>query len=216
MKKRITVPRIEGLDEMKMDAVCERLEVEAPKCGINSVNWSDEFPYHPITVFSIARSDKYLYINFFVRCNYLRAVNHTNNSPVSEDSCVEFFMQVPGSDEYWNFEFNCIGAVNASHRKDRKNPTRLNEEEIASIRRYASCGTSPFQELEGLFSWSLAVAIPFELVGISSDSFPLEIRGNFYKCASQTSMPHYISWSPIETETPNFHCPEFFGDIVLE
>ena len=180
MKKRVTVPRIEGLDEMKMDAVCERLELETPKCGINSVNWSGEFPYHPITVFSIARSDKYLYMNFFVRCNYLRAVNHTNNSPVSEDSCVEFFMQVPGSDEYWNFEFNCIGAVNASHRKDRKNPTRLNEEEIASIRRYASCGTSPFQELEGLFSWSLAVAIPFELVGISSDSFPLEIRGNFY------------------------------------
>ena len=46
MKKRVTVPRIEGLDEMKMDAVCERLELETPKCGINSVNWSGQVSVH--------------------------------------------------------------------------------------------------------------------------------------------------------------------------
>ena len=212
--KQIVVPKLTGLDELSMEAVCERLEVEAPKYNLACLNWAKEFPYHPITIFSIAHSDEYIYVNFFVRCNYLRAVNYRNNSPVSQDSCVEFFLNVPGSPEYWNFEFNCIGAVNASHRAERKNPTRLTDEQIASIRCFASCGKSPFQELEGLFSWSLAVAIPLSLIGIDKTQLPLEIRGNLYKCASATSMPHYLSYYPIKTEKPDFHQPGFFGPIV--
>lgn len=132
-----------------------------------------------------------------------------------EDSCVEFFLKVPGSEEYWNFEFNCIGTVNASHRKDRKNPTRLTDAEIDRIKRYASCGTSPFNEMEGLFPWTLTIAIPFDLIGLDPKILPVTIEGNFYKCASGTSMPHYLSWAPIKTEAPNFHCPEFFGQILL-
>ena len=213
---KIEVPFIERLDTVSMEEVCSILEAEAPKHGINCVNWEKEFPYHPITVFSIAHSEKYIYVDYFVRCNYLRAVNYRNNTAVSEDSCVEFFFQLPGSDEYWNFEFNCIGAVNASHRKDRKNPIRLTDEEIAKIRRYASCGETPFNELEGLFNWSVCVGIPFDLIGINNADMPLTIKGNFYKCASATGMPHYLSWNPIKTEKPDFHRPEFFGTIVLE
>lgn len=215
-KNVLSVPMIAKLDSLDMESVSELLEIEAPKYGINCVNWQSEYPYHPITVFSIAHSETAIYINFFVRCNFLRAVNYKNNTKVCEDSCVEFFMQIPGSEEYWNFEFNCIGAVNASHRKERNSPIRLTEEEISRIRRYASCGSSPFQELEGLFNWSLAVSIPFEMVGIDSKKLPMEIQGNFYKCASGTSMPHYLSWSPISTKSPDFHRPEFFGKIILE
>ena len=211
----IKVPRMDSLDTMNMEAVCEEMELNAPKYGINCVNWKESFPYHPITVFSVAYSSKYLYIDYFVRCNYLRAVNYKNNTPVAEDSCVEFFMQLPGNDEYWNFEFNCIGTVNSSHRVEKKFPTRLTDEQISTIKRYASCGTNPFQELEGLFNWNLVVAIPFELVGLDLEKVKA-IKGNFYKCASATSMPHYLSWAPINTEKPNFHCKEFFGDIIFE
>ncbi len=212
----LTVPRIEGLDSMTMEEVGNELELSAPKYGINCVNWQPQFPYHPITVFSIAHSDKYLYVDYFVRCNYLRAVNYRNNTKVCEDSCVEFFMQLPDSEEYWNFEFNCIGTVNASHRKERHSPVRLTDEEIARIKRYASCGSSPFQELEGLFNWSVVIAVPFDLVGIEVSELPIAMKGNFYKCASATSMPHFLSWSPIESEKPDFHRPEFFGNIILE
>lgn len=214
--KRISIPLIERLDNMGIAEVGETLYTEAPKFAINSVNWKEQFPYHPITAFATAHSREYIYVDFFTRCNYLRAVNYKNNSPVSQDSCVEFFLQVPGSDEYWNFEFNCIGTVNASHRKERNNPHRLTDDEISLIKRYASCGNSPFQELEGLFNWSLTIGIPFSLIGIENPEFPVEIKGNFYKCASATSMPHYLSWAPIKTEKPDFHRPEFFGKIVLE
>ncbi|MDE5921249.1 MAG: hypothetical protein K2G82_06535, partial [Paramuribaculum sp.] len=30
-----------------------------------------------------------------------------------------------------------------------------------------------------------------------------------------TSEPHYLSWAPITTPQPDFHRPEFFGNITL-
>lgn len=66
------VPSMECLDDMQMEEVGRYLELHAPKYGINCVNWKDSFSYHPITVVTIAHSQKYLYIDYFVRCNYLR------------------------------------------------------------------------------------------------------------------------------------------------
>lgn len=212
-QKMLTVSKLDGLDEMCMEAVSDFLEQEAEKHTIGCRNWAEQYPYHPVTIFAIARSDKYIYVDFFVRANYLRAVNYTNNSPVADDSCVEFFLSVPGSGEYWNFEFNCIGTVNASHRVTRSNPTRLSDAEIATIKRYASCGKRPFEEIEGMFAWNLTIAIPFELIGLDGANLPDHIMGNFYKCAAKTSQPHYLSWSPIVSEKPDFHRPEFFGRL---
>ena len=212
----IRVPYAGNIDTEKGDNIADLIDVISTKATINCVNWKEQFPYHPITSFGVVYTDDYLYIDFFVRCNYLRAVNYKNNSNVCEDSCVEFFMQLPGNDEYWNFEFNCIGAVNASHRSDRKNPHRLSDDEIASIKRVATCGAKPFEELEGLFSWGLTVGIPFKLIGINLHNTPIEIFANFYKCASGTSMPHYLSWAPIPTPKPDFHRPEYFGRLLFE
>lgn len=157
----------------------------------------------------------WVYIDFLVRCNYLRAENVSDQSPVSEDSCVEFFVEPHGDGEYWNFEFNCIGAINASRRFERPRPTRFTSEQLATVRRYASCGTRPFRELEGLFTWNLLVAIPLALMELDADNMPEKVRGNFYKCASATSEPHYLSWNPILTDKPDFHRPDHFGDIYF-
>lgn len=214
--KQLDVREFQVLDEMNMEDVSDFLEHEAEKHSIDCRNWGEQFPYHPLTIFTIAHSAKYIYVDYFVRGNYLRAMNYTNNSPVAEDSCVEFFLKVPGKEEYWNFEFNCIGTVNASHRVTRPNPTRLTDEEIAQIKIYASCGARPFEEMEGLFAWNLTIAIPFSLIGIDSDNKPEYITGNFYKCGDKTGLPHYLSWSPILTEKPDFHRPEFFGKLFLK
>ena len=163
----------------------------------------------------MAYSRSFVYIHFMVTENDLRAVNTANLSPVADDSCVEFFMQVPGQKEYWNFEFNCIGTVNASHRETRPNAIRLNDCEIASIKRFASCGNSPFELAEGERSWTLTIAIPLALIGIDKSDMPSHIMGNFYKCGGKTLHPHYLSWAPIHTEKPNFHVPEFFAPIYL-
>ena len=72
----LNVSFVEGLDAMSMASVADYMELHLKKVGINCVNWEDKYPYHPITVFSMAYSDKFLYVNYFVRCNYLRAVNY--------------------------------------------------------------------------------------------------------------------------------------------
>ena len=53
------------------------------------------------------------------------------------------------------------------------------------------------------------------LIGIEYNNSPIETMGNFYKCASGSSQPHYLSWNPINTEKPDFHRPDFFGKIIF-
>ncbi len=203
---------MEHLDAMPVKGVDDELR-SLPQHIIDCVNWPQVCDYKPQASFSIAHSKQYIYVRFAVEGEDLRAVNTANQSLVSQDSCVEFFMQIDGSPEYWNFEFNCIGTVNASHRVERPRPVRLSDEQIASIKRYASCGNEPFEEKSGNHKWSLTIAIPLALVGIENVHC---IMANFYKCADRTSHPHYLSWAPIPTEKPNFHLPQYFGKLIFE
>ncbi|MDE6175671.1 MAG: hypothetical protein K2F88_08930 [Duncaniella sp.] len=217
MQKTLHVPYIADLDFLNTDAIFNRLESSGVRHNIGELNWKDQYPYHPLTTFTIAHSDNYIYVNFFVRCNYLRAVNFENNSPVYEDSCVMFFVQPEGSKKYWNFEFNCIGAIKSSHRESRNQAvTHLSDAEIATIAVLPSCGRRPFQEVEGLFTWDILAAIPLSLLGVKYEGKPIKLNGNFYKCASGTSQPHFLSWSPVPTPAPDFHQPQYFGKIVLD
>ena len=213
----LTVPRLDILDSLdNTEDILSTLDSRGARGCIDSVNWPEVASYRPMAQFAIAYTSQAIYIDFLTRCNYLRAVNTENQSPVSQDSCVEFFLDPKGDGEYWNFEFNCIGAINASRRFTRPNPTRLNDEQLARVKRFPSVGTRPFCELEGLFTWNLLVVIPLDLIGLDADNMPQTMKCNFYKCASATSDPHYLSWNPIKTEKPDFHRPDFFGEISFE
>ena len=133
------LPYAPQLDELETAEVANCLEEVGTRFSVESLNWPDQFPYRPLTVVSAAHSGKYIYLDFLVRCNYLRAVNYTPNSPVSEDSCVEFFVSPePGSKNYWNFEFNCIGTVLAEYHPDGAPARFLTPEELSGIKVYAS------------------------------------------------------------------------------
>lgn len=214
--EHLDVPRVPGLANIHdYQAVIGLLDEQGAHRTISCLNWPVMFPYKPLTTFAAAHDGTSLWVDFLVRCNYLRAENYTDQQPVSQDSCVEVFLQPRPEGEYWNFEFNCIGTANASHRTVRPEPTRLTPAELARIERYPSCGTRPFCELEGLFTWNLLVRIPLDLMGVDASEGPVEMRGNFYKCASRCTLPHFLSWSPIATPEPDFHRPEFFGTITL-
>lgn len=202
---------------MSTDEIIKCLDDKGARRTIDNVNWPEQYPYMPLTAFSIAHSKTAIYIDFFVRCNYLRAVNTENNSNVYQDSCVEFFVQPdPADPHYYNFEFNCIGTIHAARRLDRHSCELLSDDDLSRVKRVASCGTRPFEEVQGMFTWNLMVVIPLDLIGVTYGDKPVEMRGNFYKCADMTTVPHFLSWSPISTPTPDFHRPEFFGTITLE
>lgn len=214
--KTLEIPLITRLAEPSAtDNIISTLDNEGVRRSISELNWAEQYPYAPLTTFTAGHTDTDLFIDFFVRCNYLRAVNYTNQSPVSQDSCVEFFVSPTCDNHYWNFEFNCIGTANASHRSERANPTRLTDQELSMIERRCSCGNRPFCEMEGLFSWNILVRIPLSLIGVEYHGTPVVMKGNFYKCASATSAPHYLSWNPIDSPKPDFHRPQDFGNIIL-
>lgn len=212
----LSIPYLPELDNVSLDEAVKILHSSGRRQVIETLNWKSQYPYRPLTAISIAHSGTHIYIDFFVRCNYLRAVNYQNNSSVHQDSCVEFFVAPKGEKPYYNFEFNCIGTIHAACRMDRHNGTPLSDEQLDTVKRYASCGTKPFNELEGMFAWNLAVAIPLNLIGVNYEGKPIDMRANFYKCADLTATPHFLSWAPIDTPEPDFHRPEFFGDITLE
>ncbi|MGL5228778.1 MAG: carbohydrate-binding family 9-like protein [Bacteroidales bacterium] len=212
--KTLTVPYLPELDKLDSEGISNLMEESAVRQSIGHANWS-EFSYRPISTFDIARSDKNLYIRYFVRGNCLRALYTHDQDPVWQDSCVEFFTQIPGENSYYNFEFNCIGTCLASKRISREESTPLDPDTMAKIIRYPSLGNRPFREMQGLFAWDLIVIIPFEVIGLDGNHLPEKIKANFYKCADGTSLPHYLSWNPIKTEKPDFHRPEYFGEIYF-
>ncbi len=212
--KKLKIPHLIALDVLDISSVGFLMENKACRDYIDTVNWG-LFPYKPIAVFDIARSNTSLYLRYFVKGNSLKAVYETDNSPVHKDSCVEFFVMKEGDAEYMNFEFNCIGICDAARRQSRDIKFPLTEEEYKTIRRYSSLENKPFNEKKGVFSWELIVAIPLTLIGLDVNDLPEKIFGNFYKCADDTEFPHFISWNPVNTPEPDFHRPEFFGELYL-
>jgi hypothetical protein len=55
---------------------------------------------------------------FRVQDRYVRSVHTEYQSPVYRDSCVEFFIQPKPHKGYFNFEFNCGGALLSSYITD--------------------------------------------------------------------------------------------------
>ncbi|MEI6556397.1 MAG: carbohydrate-binding family 9-like protein [Paludibacter sp.] len=181
---------------------------------IDMLNWATQFPYKPVCRFKIARSSNSLFIHFKVIEKNIRALYSTDQQSVWEDSCVEFFCKQPGQDHYFNFEFNCIGTCLATKRKGRELDVQpLSEQKMKSIIRFASLGNEPFDEKSGNIEWELTVEIPFDVIEIPHGNLPETLRANFYKCGDGTSVPHYLSWSHITTDKPDFHRPELFGEL---
>ena len=137
--------------------------------------------------------------------------------PVYTDSCLEFFADYTGDGRYVNLEMNACGTLLSCVGAGRGNRTPIKD----------LCGGQIFP-VSGRIdpkAWSITAQIPLSMLadiyGVSvSDLTAILVsgytfHGNFYKCGDETPIPHYGMWSPVGTENPDFHRPEFFGDLVL-
>jgi len=212
--KKLKIPYAPFLDGLELREAAQRMETDALRQHIDVINWQ-EFPYKPVVVVDIARDDKELYLHYFVRGLSLRAMAGQDGEYVHPDSCVEFFMRQEDSLNYTNFEFNCIGTCLAARGEGRHNRIPFTSDEYKKIRRYATVQSPPFPEKTGIYDWELTVAIPFDLMGLSASNLPAKIRGNFYKCADETANSHYVTWNPIALPSPDYHCPEHFGELYF-
>ena len=215
--KSLTIKYLPELNVTNIESAAIILD-EFGECDmIEVLNWPNEYPYKPITYFNIARSEKSIFIKYSVQGSMLRAIYSNDQDPVYEDSCVEFFCMPVGADKYTNFEFNCIGTCSATSRKGRSEKVvPFSIEEMQTIKRFPTLGRRAFNEMEGMFEWELTVEIPFILMGIDSNHLPEKMLANFYKCADGTDSMHFLSWNPIKTDKPDFHRPEFFGELIFD
>ncbi len=199
------------------------LELYGARFDVEKVNWPASFPYAPLCAGRIARTKDALIVDFRVSGLDLRVANLSDNGRQWEDSCVEVFIQDPDGSKYYNFEINAIGKVLACCGAAREGRVGRSAEEMEKILRFAqndkdNChpdGLEAPKDLAGLHSWRVGIIIPFELIGIDPDNLPSSIRANFYKCGDKTAHPHFVSWSPINLPAPDFHRPEFFGELKL-
>ena len=226
MTKKLNVPFVELVSRDQDTA----LEMDGARFDVDQVNWPETFPYAPFCSGRIARTKDALVVDFRVSGLDLRAQNTEDNGRQWEDSCVELFIEAPDGSSYYNFEINALGKVLACTGASREGRVKRPKEEMEQILRFAqndsfaqndggsSCDpeeAKPAKDLQGLHSWRVCVAIPFRLIGMDAEHLPEKIRANFYKCGDKTAHPHFVSWSPVSTEKPDFHRPEFFGELYL-
>ena len=142
-----------------------------------------------------------------------RAIYTDYNQPVYTDSCLEFFAAWDSSqDKYLNMEMNAKGTLLSCVGKDRYERVPVLD----------VCGELPVvQGFANEDEWGILAQIPFSVIrgvyGIGEDTFVTgyTFKGNFYKCGDETAIAHYGSWSRVGTQAPDFHRPEYFGELVI-
>jgi len=182
----------------------------ANKGSIDLYPWEGYQQNAPVTNFYMLYDENGIGMKFFT--------NETNpvgnavgmNTDVYTDSCVEIFLNAnpKATDKYLNFELSVTGYMHlglGSGRFDRE----LQYIDFSMLK----IETRILEENKG---WEAKFYIPFSLLKEYYPEISSVWSGNFQKLCEDTDVPHLGCWNLIGTEKPDFHRPEFFGEITLE
>lgn len=183
--------------------------------AISYENWQEAKDVH--VKFAIRHDEYSIYLIYQVDEPQVRAVNTAFNSPVWEDSCVEFFLAFGGDEGYYNFEVNAIGTILGAFGMNRHKRFHLADSLLSQIETSPSLGRKPIENLEQRTYWSMQLIIPIRVFHFSNMKTltGADAHANFYKCGDKLKNPHYLSWKPVLTSTPDFHTPKYFGQIYF-
>ncbi|OGS26654.1 MAG: hypothetical protein A2297_00145 [Elusimicrobia bacterium RIFOXYB2_FULL_48_7] len=164
-------------------------------------------------------NDSSLFLQFSCEDKHISAENTALNSPVSRDSCVEFFAD-PGSGSYFNVEVNCCGTLLAGYGPGRPNRKLIDAALAEKIKISRTMPGPVKQESPQDKNWLVEIDIPFsvieEFTGFKIPRGPGNIwKANFYRCGGKTD-PQFACWAPVTSPKPDYHRPECFGELVFE
>jgi len=182
--------------------------------------------HRPQTDVKIRYNDRALRLLFRVRDQYV-VVRHTGfQPPVFQDSCVEFFVRPDADGPYMNYELNAGGAAycslvvddtptETSHLADYR---ELSEAEMDQLKIFTTLPATVEPEIADPVEWMLELEIPMDQITGKTGCTPPRAgtvwSANFFKCADNSSHPHYATWSPITKL--RFHLPDCFAPLVFE
>ena len=177
-------------------------------------------PFRPIVHAKMMYDEDNLYVIFQVNDRYVRSVIEEYNGPVSTEACVEFFFSpdIKFPDRYFNLEINAGGTpLMGYHNFPQKESQMLSIEDLQKIEIAHSLPRKVDPEIDTPVTWTVEYRLPLSVLekfsAISRPKPGVIWRANFYKTASESSNPHYITWSFVDNVIPNFHLPRFFGQI---
>lgn len=218
MTKTLFIPLLQAAvpQPQEVSALLDAANIPFEKIG--EVNWEKDFPYTPSVKFRMAHTHNHILIHYQVEEQSVRAMAPADNGHVWEDSCCEFFVSPDDDGTYYNIEANCAGKVLLANGPDRHARTYAEANSVAQIARWSSLGSEPFDEKVGNCAWQMTLVIPTTVFFKHQDVqlAGKKMKANFYKCGDLLQVPHFLSWNKISVERPDFHRPDFFGNIEFE
>jgi len=217
-RNHYTVTKLES--DVEINAVWDK----APWQNIEAIElayYMGERPQHfPKVLAKIAYDKDAIYVIYKVDDNYVVATTKEYQGSVFEDSCVEFFF-TPHEDVslgYFNLEMNCGGTALFNFQVvPRKDRTAIPRSDFDQIKVAHSMPAILEPEVQENVTWMLEYRIPFSFLQkyskVVKPASGVKWRANFYKCADNSSHPHWLTWSKIEQQKPDFHLPQYFGEL---
>ena len=157
----------------------------APRAQIDQLLWK---PQTQITAYAqLVCGDDRLFVHLHADEDAIRAEETDPLAQPCQDSCLEFFGIGTGRDDLVrSLPTQGVGALNAHCTRSET-------------------------------GWDLYYSLPFSLLRLFFPAFHPHgiMRGNFYKCGDLTQQEHYLAWNRVACAEPDFHRPEFFGELVF-
>lgn len=193
----------------------ESVEIDLP-------HWPTQSDHLPRTEAKLQYDPENLYVIFRVPDRYVRAAATDIHGEVWKDSCVEFFF-APYSGEgnsYLNLEVNCCGVPLMQHHDGPRTGSCFLDTGQCQAIEIASSMKGPINdEITEPVIWTLEYRLPYKILThcpeFEKPACGVCWRANFYKCADNSSHPHWMTWSPIREDQPDFHRPEYFGQLIF-
>ncbi|MFB3892092.1 MAG: carbohydrate-binding family 9-like protein [Phycisphaerae bacterium] len=167
---------------------------------------------------------KAIYVQFICEDKHIFARKTEFNGPVCLDSCVEFFATIEPAvrPDYFNLEINCCGQIHMGFGQERHGRILMAPELARRMKIVTSIKASSKEESAKDNGWWVAAAIPFDVISeFASQKNPGTLvkpgkgtvwKANFYRCGGKTD-EQYAVWNDIKWAKPDYHRPEFFGEL---
>ena len=185
----------------------------------------DVFPWYTggrrqLTTVRALYDEQAIYLQFLCEDRHIWSRATELNGAVWEDSCVEMFaITDPAGSGYYNLEMNACGQMLMGFGPGRTDRKPITADLASAITLRTSVPGQTKDDSPDDNGWWLAARVPFETIEAftgqaAKPSAGSVWRGNFYRCGGKTDSQH-ACWNPIVNDHPDFHRPEFFGELVF-
>ena len=213
-RNHISIPYLSFITKKHdMEEVAAKLS-KLKKIAISDLPWP-LYTDKPEVNLTVAHAGHAILLKYQVKEKNILARFREINQPVYKDSCVEFFISFNNEKAYYSFEFNCLGTCLAEFGESKQSREMLSP---SLIREISTNSVVKSTATDGAIHWELSLMIPNQIFYKHDINFlsGRACRMNFFKCGDDLPEPHYLSWTKIVSDVPNFHLPEFFGSGIFE